>query len=102
MDHYHLSLEMFLSSIYKQELLSRQNNQEFLDICKALDCKSSNFPSSILVPLLVAPLDVKQTLSNLSIYYLSTFKIPKGVALEIESLQNQFCEGKLGIQVSSY
>lgn len=56
----YLSLEMFLSSIYKQELLSRQNNQEFLDIRKALDCKSSNFPSSILVSLLVAPLDVKQ------------------------------------------
>lgn len=32
----------------------------------------------------------KTTLSNLPINYLSTFKIPKGIAREIESLQNRF------------
>lgn len=33
---------------------------------------------------------VKATLSNLPIYYLSLFKIPKGVATDIENLQNKF------------
>lgn len=33
---------------------------------------------------------IKATLSNIPIYYLSLFKIPKGVAAEIERLQNQF------------
>lgn len=33
---------------------------------------------------------MKATLSNLLIYYLSTFKIPKRVAREIEQLQKRF------------
>lgn len=33
---------------------------------------------------------VKATVSNLLIYFLSLFKIPKGVAEEIEHLQDQF------------
>lgn len=33
---------------------------------------------------------IKATLSSLPIYFLSLFKIPKGVVVEIELLQNQF------------
>lgn len=36
---------------------------------------------------------IKATLSNLPIYYLSLFKIPKGVAAETERLQNHFLWG---------